>query len=124
MKFWDEVFSLVKQTQPVYLASIEGNEPRVRPVTLIFFNDEFWVATGSNDAKVNQIRDNENIEFCLPLKGEKSTGYIRGSGRAEIVDSLAARKMIFENIGFIKYHWSEPTDPDYILLKIILTEIE
>ena len=123
-KFRKEIFSYFHQTQPVYLATNDGNKPRVRPVTLIWFEEKFWIATGSGDAKVKQIYNNDNIEFCLPISNEKSMGYIRGAGGAEIIKDLVTRTKVLENIEFIKHFWQDPVDPDFTLLQIILNEIE
>ena len=60
-KLKKEIFAYFKQTQPVYLATNDGNEPRVRPVTLIWFEEKFWIATGSSDAKVKQLFS--NVQF-------------------------------------------------------------
>jgi uncharacterized pyridoxamine 5'-phosphate oxidase family protein len=119
-----EIFAYFKQTQPVYLATNDGNKPRVRPVTLIWFEEKFWIATGSSDAKVKQLHSNNNLEFCLPVKDDKNKGYIRGAGIVEIVEDLAIRTKIADNIGFIKQFWQDPSDPDFILLHIELLEIE
>jgi len=119
-----EIIAFFKQTQPVYLATDDGNKPRVRPVTLIYFDKKFWIATGSGDAKVKQVYTNENMEFCLPIKDDKNMGYIRGAGIAEIVEELDDKKKIAENIEFIKHFWQDPADPDFILFHIQLQEIE
>ncbi len=124
MDFWQEVYSYFKQTQPVYLATIEHNKPRVRPVTLIHFDEKFWVATGSGDAKVKQIYQNSNIEFCMTISDQKNTGYIRGAGVADIVEELETKKLIAGKIEFIKHFWQDPADPDFVLLEIELREIE
>ncbi|MCF7792716.1 MAG: pyridoxamine 5'-phosphate oxidase family protein [Candidatus Cloacimonetes bacterium] len=124
MDFWTEIYSYFKQTQLVHLASVDGNKPRLRPVTLIYFKQKFWFATGSNDAKVKQIYNNNNIEFCLNLKGEKSSGYIRGSGNAHIVKNIKDKILIADNIEFIKHFWQDPADPDFVLFNIELQEIE
>ncbi|MDO9577425.1 MAG: pyridoxamine 5'-phosphate oxidase family protein [Candidatus Cloacimonadales bacterium] len=119
-----EIFGFFKQTQPVYLSTVDGNKPRVRPVTLIWFEDKFRIATGSSDAKVKQLYSNGNVEFCLSIKDEKNIGYIRIAGTAEIVEDIADKKLILKNIDFIKYFWKEADDPDYTLLKIEMQEIE
>ena len=119
-----EIFAYFKQTQPIYLATNDGNKPRVRPVTLIWFEEKFWIATGSSDAKVKQLYSNNNMEFCLPIKDDKNMGYIRGAGIAEIVEDLAERTKIADNIDFIKHFWQDPSDPDFVLLHIYLHEIE
>lgn len=119
-----EIFEFFKQTQPVYLSTVDGNKPRVRPVTLIYFNESFWIATGSEDAKVSQLFNNANIEFCLPIKDDKNMGYIRVAGIAEIVENISEKQLILKNIDFIKYFWKEADDPGYALLRIEMQEIE
>ena len=119
-----EIFNYFKQTQPVYLSTVEGNKPRVRPVTLIWLDEKFWIATSSGDAKVKQIYSNHNMEFCLPIIDEKNMGYIRGAGKAEIVEELTDKTKIAESIDFIKHFWQDPADPDFILFQIELNEIE
>lgn len=124
MDIRQEVYKYFQQTQPVHLASVDGNKPRLRPVTLIWLAEKFWVATGSGDAKVKQIYQNGNVEFCLTIRDQKSTGYVRGAGIAEIVENPADKKMIMENVEFIRHFWQDASDPDFILLQIILQEIE
>ena len=123
-KLQKEVWSFFKRTQPVYLATSAYLQSHVRPVTLIFFRDKFWIATGSDDAKISQIKENSNIEFCLPLTNEKNMGYIRAAGVAEIVEDINDKKMIMENISFIKDFWQDATDPGYDLLSVQIHRIE
>ena len=123
-KLKKEIFAYFKQTQPIYLATNDGNKPRVRPVTLIWFEEKFWIATGSSDAKVKQFYSNNNMEFCLPIKDNKNMGYIRGAGLGEIVEDLVTKTKIADNIGFIKQFWQDPSDSDFVLLHIDLQEIE
>ncbi len=119
-----EVWGHFKDMQYIFLATIEGNTPRVRPVTMIHFDKKMWVTTGSGDAKIKQIKDNCSIEFCLLLKAGENSGYIRGSGDAQIVNDLATRKLIAENTPFFKEFWKDTNDPGYALLRINAKEIE
>ena len=119
-----EVWGHFKDMQYVFLATIDGSTPRVRPVTLIHFDKKMWVTTGSGDAKIKQIKDNSKIEFCLLLKADKNSGYIRGSGDAEIVSDVATRKLIAENTPFFKEFWKDTNDPGYALLRIHAKEFE
>jgi len=41
----EEVWSQFEDFQHVFLATMEGDQPRVRPVTLINFDGKFWVTT-------------------------------------------------------------------------------
>lgn len=119
-----EVWNHFKDMQHVFLATIDGTTPRVRPVTLIHFDKKMWVTTGSGDAKIKQIKDNGNVEFCLLLKAGEHSGYIRGSGNAEVVTDVATRTSIAENTPFFKEFWKDTNDPGYALLRIHTREIE
>ena len=60
-KLKEEVWSHFKDLQFVYLATTEGDQPRVRPVTLLYIDKKFWITTGTNSAKVKQIKANQKI---------------------------------------------------------------
>jgi uncharacterized pyridoxamine 5'-phosphate oxidase family protein len=119
-----EVWSYLKDMQVVYLATTEGNVPRVRPVTLIHFDKKMWVTTGSDNNKIKQINANNNIEFCLLLKAGETSGYIRGAGTAEVITDAKTRTLIAENTPFFKEFWKDTNDPGYALLRIHTRDIE
>lgn len=58
------------------------------------------------------------------MKGENNSGYIRGAGKAIIEENVKNKKLLLENIEFIKHFWQDPADPDFILVNIKLQEIE
>ena len=60
-----EVRRHFKDQQHIFLATSEGDQPRVRPVTLVCLNEKFWILTGTKNAKTKQIMKNPKIEFCL-----------------------------------------------------------
>ena len=53
-----EIWKWFKDLQVIYLATIYGTKPQVRPVTMIRFKNRFWVMTGTRDAKIRQIKKN------------------------------------------------------------------
>ncbi len=119
-----EIFNYFKQKNIIYLATSKNDKPAVRPVTLIYFEDEFFFATGKKDAKLDQIKTNNNIEFCYSISKEENSGYIRGFGIAMIIHDIPTKQKIMDNIDFIKIFWTKADDPTYTLLKIELKEIE
>ncbi len=123
-KFKVEVWKHFERTQNIFLATLDGSKPRVRPVTMIYYNDRFWVATGTDNAKVKQIKENKNIEFCLTLEGDKYKGYIRGTGIAVIIKDIETKKMIVNSTPFFKEYWESAYDPSFTLLEILIKEIE
>ena len=123
-KLKKEVWGHFKQTQKVYLATFGENYPRVRPVTLIFYDKNFYIATGMEDAKVKQIKKYPNVEFCLTIKDDKNEGYIRSLGIAKLEKNIEIKQKIMDIIPYIKEFWTQADDPKYALLKIDLKEIE
>jgi uncharacterized pyridoxamine 5'-phosphate oxidase family protein len=123
-KLKEEVWSHFEHTQNIFLATLDGKKPKVRPVTMIFNNDRFWVTTGADNAKVKQIKENPNTEFCLMFKEGEYNGYIRGGGIAVIIDDIETKKMIAGSIPFFKEYWKSVDDPSFALLEIVIKEIE
>jgi uncharacterized pyridoxamine 5'-phosphate oxidase family protein len=119
-----EVWDHLKESQCVYLATAEADQPRVRPVTLLNIDEKFWIATTTRSAKARQMRRNPNVEFCLPLSAECGTGYIRVAGVAGVVTDQKTRTAIGEKIPFLKEYWATPDDPSFCLIRITRVEIE
>ncbi|MDH4211138.1 MAG: pyridoxamine 5'-phosphate oxidase family protein [candidate division WOR-3 bacterium] len=119
-----EVWAYFKDMQVIYLATVEGDMPRVRPVTLIHYDKKMWVTTGSGDNKIKQIEENDNIEFCLLVSAGENSGYVRCKGTAEIVKDTDTRKLLADNTPFFKQFWKDTDDPGYALLRIHTRDIE
>lgn len=119
-----EVWSHFGEAQFIYLATCEGEQPRVRPVTLLHLDDRFWVLTGTDNAKVAQMQKNPKIEFCLLVENGDNCGYVRGAALAKIIQNRAIKAKIAERCDFFDRHWKSADDPDYTLIELCLTEIE
>ena len=119
-----EVWSLLKDSQCVYLATAEAEQPRVRPVTLLDLDEKFWIATSPRSAKARQIRRNPNVEFCIPLEEECGNGYIRVAGVASIIMDPETRTRIGSQIPFLTEYWTGPDDPNFCLIRVARVEIE
>jgi general stress protein 26 len=119
-----EAWSHFKDHQYVMLATAEGGHPRVRPVTLINYDHKLWVATGTNSAKVREMRGNPNIEFCLQFQGEAGGGYVRVAGLGEVVTDQGTKERLFAHTDFLADYWEGADDPSYALIQIIPVEVE
>lgn len=121
----NELLKVLEETQIIYFATANAEGiPSVRPLTLIYLDDQFWIATGAEDSKMKQIEENRLIEFCLPIFDEDKGGYARFSGTAEIISSVPVKTKLLDNIDFIKMFWNNPTDKGYGLLKINADHVE
>ena len=119
-----EALSHLAGYSSVMLATVDAKGPHVRPVTLIEYDDAYWIETGTGSAKVAQIRDDPRIELCLTFTEGDNSGYVRLNGRAEIVTDAAMRQKISSQTEFFKDYWSGPEDPSFTLLRIIPEAVE
>jgi len=122
--FKAEIWRRFKVYSHVFLATQENDQPRVRPVTLVNFDQRFWVLTETRSAKVRQIRENAKIEICLLFEEGEHQGYIRAAGFAKIIRDREAKTKVAKHCDFFNEHWESPDDPNYALLELKLDEIE
>lgn len=108
----------------IFLATAEAGQPRVRPVTLIHLHDKLFVATGSNDAKTKQIKQNPRTEFCLLLEKGERKGTIRAECEAQIVEDKDVKADVYNNVSFAKEFWTSSEDPNYALIELQPTSFE
>lgn len=108
----------------MYLATAEGEQPRVRPITLLNLEEKFWIATSPRSAKARQILRNPSVEFCYPLTETCGNGYIRVSGIATITRDADVIERIGNQIPFLNEHWEGTQDPNFCLIRITRVEIE
>jgi len=113
-----EIWSNFSEMQHIFLATVDGNQPKVRPVTLIRLKDRFFVATGSNDAKVRQLKQNPKAEFCLLLEKGESKGTLRAECSAKIVMDKGVKADVYNKVAFLKEFWKSPEDPGYTLVEL------
>lgn len=109
-----------------YLATSDGDQPRVRPVSPIVEEDtSIWITTYGTSRKVRQIRRNPNIclAFVEQPRGDKAVTVI---GQARIITDLAAKKRVWKLASFdLSQHFpSGPDSDDFCLLKVVIEKIE
>lgn len=115
-----------KNSMPAYLATCDGDQPRVRPVSPIVEDDLIvWVATSSNSRKVKQITGNPKIclSFMEHPEGDRSAFVI---GEAEIIPDLDQKKRIWKLASFdLSRHFPKgPESEEFCLLKIAIKKVE
>ena len=109
-----------------YLATCDGDQPRVRPVSPIIEDDmSVWVSTFASSRKINQIKQNPKISlaFVQQLSGEKAATII---GEAEIVADMEQKKRVWGLATFdlSQYFPKGPESDEFCLLKINIRKIE
>lgn len=83
-----EVYDFLKKCQTYYLATTEGNQPRVRPFgTIDLFQDKLYIQTGKGKDVSRQMLKNPQVELCA-FDGDT---WIRLAATAVEDDRLDAR---------------------------------
>ncbi len=117
-----EVLNQFGDFQHVFLATIDGDQARVRPVTLIRFDGKFWITTDTWSEKVKQIQKNPKVEFSFVFKKGSEDCCIRVAGPAKMVKAQQVKAELARYCDFFSKHWKSADDPNYTLLQIFPSE--
>ena len=123
MEILDKIMSSYHEQQVVSFATVEDEQPRVRPMTLIYLAGKFYMITGArggkNAKKLQQIRENPRFEYYLTLKGNEMDGFIRGMGQTWEQGDFETKKMIYDKITWAANFFDTAEHPDYVLLELM-----
>ncbi|MCQ2978924.1 MAG: pyridoxamine 5'-phosphate oxidase family protein [Clostridia bacterium] len=108
----DEVYNFLKECETYYLATVEGNEPRVRPFgTVNVFENKLYIQTGKVKNVSKQISENNNVEVC----GFKNGEWIRLSGKLVRDDRVEAKKDMLDHYPNLRNMYDENDDNTEVL---------
>ena len=89
----EKVFQFLKDAQTYYLATVEGDQPRVRPFgTVHIFEGKLYIQTGRVKDVSKQIMANGKVEICAMKEGE----WIRVAGTLVEDDRTDARQSMLD----------------------------
>ena len=89
----ERVCNFLKEAGVYYLATVEGNQPRVRPFgTAHIFEGKLYIQTGKVKPVSKQILANPNVEICAFLNG----AWVRIAGELVEDDRLEAKKSMLD----------------------------
>lgn len=85
-----EVYDFLKKCDTYYLATLEGNQPHVRPFgTINIFDGQLYIQTGKVKSVSQQIMTQPQIELCA-FDGQQ---WLRVQATAIEDDRLEAKKV-------------------------------
>jgi uncharacterized pyridoxamine 5'-phosphate oxidase family protein len=107
-----EVYDFLKKSGTYYLATVEGNKPRVRPFgTVDIFEKKLYIQTGKAKNVSRQILANPNIEICAMADGK----WIRIEGIAVEDDRIEAKQHMLDSYPDLKSMYSADDDNTQVL---------
>ena len=118
-----EIWSLLDCFPLAQLATIDNDQPRVRPMALITHNGSIWFSSKSEWSKVEQIQNNEKVEFTVSPKSPSATGSIRCTAIAEIEEDLKTKEDVAKAIPWFSNYWNGHEDPNFTLIKMKLSRV-
>lgn len=84
-----EVYEFLKQCGVYYLATVEGDQPRVRPFgTVDVYEGRLYIQTGKKKPVAHQMKTNPKVE----LSGIAGGKWIRITAEAVLDESIAAQE--------------------------------
>ncbi len=107
-----EVYEFLKKCQTYYLATVEGDQPRVRPFgTIDWFEDKLYIQTGKVKDVSKQMQQNPKIELCA-FDGER---WLRVAATAVRDDRVEAKAHMLDAYPQLKGRYSATDDNTEVL---------
>ena len=108
----NEVYEFLKTAGTYYLATVEGDQPRVRPFgTVDLFEGRLYIQTGKIKPVSKQLQANPKAEICAFHEGK----WIRVSGELVRDDRIEAKKHMLDNYPHLRRMYDEHDDNTEVL---------
>lgn len=118
----DEVIDLMRDAGFGYLATVEGSQPRVRPMMPYMTDDgQFIVALLSRSRTIEHVKSNPQVEICFV---DRKMWYSRVTGKATITENKEHKETLWNNIPMLKQYFGGIDDPNFILMEIEVQAVE
>ncbi len=116
---YKDCIKFANETPVCYLATIDGNQPRVRALGFWFADDKgFYFQIGSVKDIYGQLQANRNVEACFWQPGESTGTMMRVAGEIEFLDDLELKKKVLEDRPFLKEFGMTFDHPGLIIFRI------
>ena len=107
-----EVYEFLKKCGTYYLATMEGDQPRVRPFgTADLFEDRLYIQTGKSKSVSRQIQANPKVEICAFADGT----WLRIAGKLVRDDRVEAKAHMLDAHPSLKGMYSAEDDNTEVL---------
>ncbi|MBR4426415.1 MAG: pyridoxamine 5'-phosphate oxidase family protein [Spirochaetales bacterium] len=94
----------MKKVETYYLATVEGDQPRVRPFgTVDIFDGKLYIQTGKKKDVAKQLKANPKAEICAFKDGK----WLRISGELVEDDRREAKKHMLDNYPMLRRMYDE-----------------
>jgi uncharacterized pyridoxamine 5'-phosphate oxidase family protein len=107
-----EVYEFLKKCGTYYLATVDGDQPRVRPFgTVNIFKDKLYIQTGKKKSVSKQMLKNPRVEICAMNGGQ----WIRVEAIVVEDDSVEAKQSMLDAYPNLKSMYSATDNNTQVL---------
>ena len=107
-----ETWEFLKNSGVFYIATMDGDQPRVRPFgTAEIFDNHLYIQTGKKKDVFKQIEKNNKVEICGFIDGK----WIRITGKLVLDDRLEAKKNMLDKNPDLRSMYDENDDNTAVL---------
>jgi len=109
--------SVIRRAKFPQLATMDGDQPRVRPVSPVRVDDDFtiYVANLRGYGKTREIAANPKVELNYL---DDTHDQVRITGLAEILSDAQTLREIWESNPLLRRYLGSPENPDLIVYRI------
>ena len=107
-----EVYEFLKECGTFYIATIDGDQPRVRPFGVVnIFEDKLYIQTGKVKNVSKQMQANPKVEICAFKDGV----WVRLEGKVVRDDRIEAKASMLDANPTLKSMYSAEDDNTEVL---------
>ncbi len=108
----EKVYQFLEEAQTYYLATVEGDQPRVRPFgTALLYEGKLYIQTGKIKPVSKQIAANPKVEICAFKDGK----WLRLAGELVNDDRREAKAAMLDKMPSLKAMYSADDDNTQVL---------
>jgi pyridoxamine 5'-phosphate oxidase len=116
MSFKD-VQAFVQENPACFIATIDGDQPRVRGFLTVLFDDgKLYFTTGTMKNVYKQLIANPNVELCYCSQDFRTM--LRIAGKIEIIEDQEKKQQLLNERDYLKSFGGKADDPRFILLRL------
>lgn len=100
----EKVLKFLDEAETYYLATVEGDQPRVRPFgTALVYKDRLYIQTGKIKPVSHQLKANPKAEICAFKDGK----WVRISGELVEDDTREVKTLMLEKMPMLRHMYNE-----------------
>jgi uncharacterized pyridoxamine 5'-phosphate oxidase family protein len=105
----NEALKFLAENKTFYIATVDGDEPKVRPFGFVMeFDQKIYFCTNNEKDVFKQLKANPKFEICT---ANQDGQWIRLKGKAVFDNNMAAKEKVFEMMPRIAKMYKTASNP-------------